>query len=152
MNQEIKNYIIGQCQRLGLKPIGVAENEIFIHPDGIATVTIHEIPTKGLFFFEMRHFEISNECYMYFPIPETLRAFMKVCDLLKVFHAIPPKFVQGDRLLFESPMYTKPKNVTFVEWSDDNENCHVVFDRLGYERNALCLVHSKFLRYAKPVV
>lgn len=54
-------------------------------------------------------------------------------------------FQKDELLIFKSPMYRKPKKVTFVEWCEDGVNCHVIFERLNGEDNVLSLVHSQFL-------
>lgn len=55
-------------------------------------------------------------------------------------------FVKGEKLLFKSDSFRKPKEVTFEKYSEvKNDVCHVYFKRIGNERNVLSVVNIKFL-------
>lgn len=88
MNEEIKTYIVAQCEKQGLKKVEVSHvafNEMHFENEFV-TVLVETGPFDGSYTFEMWNIELRQELICRFPIPETLRGFQQVCNLLKVFH------------------------------------------------------------------
>lgn len=87
MKEQIRDYIIGQCKRQGIEPIEPFETlEQLYCANEFVEVKVVEGHMDEMYFFEMWNIELSHELLYRFPIPETLRGFMQVCNLLKVFH------------------------------------------------------------------
>lgn len=88
MNEEIKAYIVAQCLKMGLKEVEtshIAFNEMHFENEFV-TVLVETGQFDDLYIFEMWNIELRKELMFRFLIPETLRGFMQVCNILKVFH------------------------------------------------------------------
>lgn len=90
MNEEIKAYIVTQCLK---RKMEIVERTWFpynawelCYINEFASVKIIPGHLEGIYYFETWSEEISRELLFRFPIPETLRGFMQVCNVLKVFH------------------------------------------------------------------
>lgn len=87
MKEEIKNFIITQCKKQNMEPIPssiISEQMYFCNE--FTEVKVIPGHMDEMYFFEMWNVEMSEELLYRFPIPETLRGFMQVCNLLKIFH------------------------------------------------------------------
>lgn len=87
MKEQIKNYIIEQCRKQGMEVIPPSETlEQLLICNEYAEVKVTPGHMDEMYFFEYWNIEMSHELLYRFPIPETLRGFMQVCNLLKIFH------------------------------------------------------------------
>lgn len=96
MNQEIKDFIIAQCKRQDMEMVedvvstfGIAELASPIElccANEFASVMVKSGHMDEMYFFEYWNQELSPELLYRFPIPETIRGFQQVCNILKIFH------------------------------------------------------------------
>ena len=87
MNEEIKNHIISKCEKMGMKIIETNywRTILFLENDN-AIVKILVSPVSDEFYFEFWSYKLGEEQTCRFAIPETLRGFIQVCNILKIFH------------------------------------------------------------------
>ncbi len=81
MNQEILDFIAQKSKEAGLTQHPCS---YLLFADKYIAVDVYESECKGLFFFQIRSFELSNEVTFKFPIPETLEEFMQIAKALKL--------------------------------------------------------------------
>jgi len=87
MNEDIKAYIIAQCEKQGMLQKSFEWDSHYLWLEGVncSCIVIRAKTEKG-FYFSMRNDNPDKGLLFHFPIPETLHEFQQVCNLLKIFH------------------------------------------------------------------
>lgn len=86
MNDEIRYYIIRKCAELQLQPVYELTPNYLCFQNEYMRIEVRAGSLDGLYIFELHNLEIHPEVVCLFPVPETLRGFMQVCNVLKIFH------------------------------------------------------------------
>lgn len=86
MNEEISGFLVKTLWKSDYH-ILVHNGFLFHAENEFSKVIVRQGNLEGLFFFELYNLELREELIYHFPLPETLKGFQTVCNVLKVFHS-----------------------------------------------------------------